>query len=115
MSTISVILLYEFHFMSNSPLFHFQGAKRQLGGAGREYSALEWDIMGYFALNGGLHDAAVAAWSVKGHYDYIRPICAIRYMCERGQRSDPVRHALFTCGMVQLLIFRTFRATTLMA
>ena len=35
-----------------------------------------------------MHDAAIAAWSIKGWYDYIRPISAIRYMAERGQSSD---------------------------
>ena len=28
--------------------------------------ALEWDVKSYFALGGGMHDAAIAAWSVKG-------------------------------------------------
>ena len=37
-----------------------------------------------------MHDAAISAWSVKGWYDYIRPISAIRYMAdEQGQSSDP--------------------------
>lgn len=50
---------------------------------------LEWDVKIYFALGGALHDAAVAAWSVKGWYDYVRPISAIRYMASLGQSSDP--------------------------
>ena len=36
-----------------------------------------------------MHDVAIAAWGVKGVYDYIRPISAIRYMADRGQSSDP--------------------------
>ena len=50
---------------------------------------LEWDVKTYFALGGAMHDAAIAAWGVKGWYDYIRPVSALRFMAERGQSSDP--------------------------
>lgn len=40
------------------------------------------------ALNGAMHDAAIACWGVKGYYDTARPITAIRYMSERGQQSN---------------------------
>jgi len=63
--------------------------EKRLGGEGRELSDLEWDIVSYFTLGGAMHDAAVAAWSVKGYYDYIRPVSAIRYMADKGQSSDP--------------------------
>ena len=43
----------------------------------------------YLALNGAVHDAAVAAWGAKGHYDYVRPISMIRCMGGLGQSSDP--------------------------
>ncbi len=36
-----------------------------------------------------MHDVAVSAWGVKGWYDYVRPISAIRYMCDQGQSTDP--------------------------
>jgi hypothetical protein len=52
-------------------------------------SDLEWDIKGYFALGGGIHDAAIACWSAKGYYDYTRPIMAIRWMGSKGQSTDP--------------------------
>lgn len=58
-------------------------------GTGPEMTDLEWDIKAYFALSGAMHDAAISAWSIKGYYDYIRPISAIRYMIDRGQSSDP--------------------------
>ena len=45
----------------------------------------------YFALNGAVHDAAVAAWGVKGYYDSVRPISMIRYMGGQGQSSDRTR------------------------
>ncbi|MEM6964281.1 MAG: FG-GAP-like repeat-containing protein [Bacteroidota bacterium] len=62
---------------------------KKLGGKGRTLPSLEWDVKSYFILGGTMHDAAIAAWSVKGCYDYIRPISAIRYMADRGQSSDP--------------------------
>ena len=43
----------------------------------------------YLALNGAVHDAAIAAWGVKGDYDSVRPISMIRYMGGLGQSSDP--------------------------
>ena len=43
----------------------------------------------YLALNGAVHDAAIAAWGLKGHYDSARPISMIRYMGGQGQSSDP--------------------------
>ena len=51
-------------------------------------SDLEWDIKGYIVLAGAMHDAAVTAWGIKGYYDYVRPISAIRYMASKGQSSD---------------------------
>lgn len=60
----------------------------RLEGEGDPLSETEWNIKIYFALNGAMHDAAVAAWGVKGWYDYIRPISAIRAMADLGQSSD---------------------------
>ncbi len=48
---------------------------------------LEWDVKLYLALGGAVHDAAIAAWGIKGWYDYVRPISAIRYMAGWGQRD----------------------------
>jgi hypothetical protein len=50
---------------------------------------LRWDVRMYFALNGALHDAAIAAWGLKRKYQSVRPISMIRYMAEHGQSSDP--------------------------
>ena len=61
---------------------------KKFQGKGDILSDLEWDIKAYFVLGGALHDAAIAAWSIKGWYDYIRPISAFRYMAEKGQSSD---------------------------
>jgi hypothetical protein len=63
--------------------------ERRIGGEGDEVDRLEWDVKLYFALNGAVHDAAVAAWGLKGHYDSSRPISMIRYLGAHGQSSDP--------------------------
>jgi len=63
--------------------------ERKFEGQGAEMDELEYDVKAYFLLGGTMHDAAVSAWSVKGYYDYIRPISAIRGMAELGQSSDP--------------------------
>ncbi len=58
-------------------------------GTGETLSALEWDIKAYFAMGGAMHDSAIAAWGIKGWYDYVRPVSAIRAMSDLGQSSDP--------------------------
>lgn len=61
----------------------------RLGGVGDPLDRLEWDVKLYLALNGANHDAAIAAWGAKGHYDYARPISMIWYLGSLGQSSDP--------------------------
>ena len=50
---------------------------------------LAWDVKLYFALNGSVHDAAIAAWGAKRAYQCVRPISMIRYLAGKGQSSDP--------------------------
>lgn len=57
----------------------------RIGGSGPTVDRLQWDVKLYFALNGGVHDAAIAAWGAKGFYDSVRPISMIRYLGETGQ------------------------------
>ncbi len=64
-----------FNRVMDHPLF-----ARRLWGEGQELPALEYDVKAYLTLGGALHDAAVTAWSIKGKYDYVRPITAIRYL-----------------------------------
>lgn len=71
------------NYVNDHPMF-----ERRFQGLGDILDPLEWDVKAYFILGGGMHDAAVSAWSVKGWYDYIRPISAIRSMAERGQSTD---------------------------
>lgn len=68
-------------------------------GEGEILSDLEWDVRGYFAVCSGLYDAAIACWSAKGYYDYTRPIMAIRYMCSKGQSTDPNLPSYHPAGM----------------
>jgi hypothetical protein len=63
--------------------------ERRIGGEGEEVDRLEWDVKLYFALNGAVHDAGIAAWGLKGYYDSARPISMIRYLGAHGQSSDP--------------------------
>ncbi len=67
-----------FNYVSDNPLL-----SKQIGGAGPVVNDLEWDVKGYLALGGAMHDAAITAWSHKGWYDYPRPISALRYMGDR--------------------------------
>ncbi len=62
--------------------------EKKWNGQGAELDALQWDVKTYFALGGAMHDCAIAAWSIKGWYDYTRPISAIRYMGDHGQSSN---------------------------
>jgi hypothetical protein len=70
--------------VSDSP-----GFELRIGGTGPTLDRLEWDVKLYLALNGAVHDAAIAAWGAKGHYDTARPISMVRYMGSLGQSSDP--------------------------
>ena len=72
---------------------------RQVGGTGPVVDRLEWDVKLYFALNGALHDAACAAWSVKRYYNAWRPISAIRYCGGLGQSSDAGAPSYHTNGL----------------
>ena len=57
------------NYVSDHPLF-----QKRYQGQGSVLDPLEWDVKTYFILGGGMHDAAIASWSIKGWYDYIRPI-----------------------------------------
>src|SRR5690606_19724376 len=72
------------NYVNDNPLL-----VKKMNGVGETLNALEWDVKSYFILGGTMHDAAISCWSVKGWYDYIRPISAIRYMAEQGQSTDP--------------------------
>jgi hypothetical protein len=75
--------------LSNYVTDHPDLGPLKLGGTGRELDLLEWEVKLYLALNGAVHDAAIAAWGTKHYYDSSRPITLIRYMGGLGQSSDP--------------------------
>ncbi|MFK8101181.1 MAG: MopE-related protein [Saprospiraceae bacterium] len=62
--------------------------EKRFRGVGPVIDDLEWDVKAYFAMGGAVHDAAISAWGVKGWYDYLRPISAVRSMADRGQSTD---------------------------
>jgi hypothetical protein len=51
-------------------------------------NSFEYDIKAYFILGAAMHDVAITSWALKGWYDYVRPISAIRYMNVKGQSSN---------------------------
>ncbi len=72
------------NYVSDHPEF-----VKRIHGEGPIVGDLEFDVKAYLSMGGTMHDAAVSAWGVKGWYDYIRPISALRGMADRGQCSDP--------------------------
>jgi len=72
------------NYISDHPL-----TVKKFKGSGRVLSNLEWDVKSYFILGGTMHDVAISSWGIKGYYDYVRPVSAIRYMGDRGQSSNP--------------------------
>lgn len=73
--------------------------EKRFSGQGPILDDLEWDVKTYLVLGGAMHDAAITAWGCKGWYDYIRPISAIRYMCDLGQCSDSGRDNFHVDGI----------------
>ncbi|MCP9236389.1 DUF6851 domain-containing protein [Lewinella sp. JB7] len=85
-----------FNTVMDHPLF-----RRNLWGEGDELDPLEYDVKAYLTLGGAMHDAAITAWSIKGKYDYIRPISAVRYLAARGQATVPA-HRFYDPGGIRL-------------
>ncbi|MBK8872639.1 MAG: VCBS repeat-containing protein [Bacteroidetes bacterium] len=83
-----------FNYVSDHPL-----QTKQYKGTGTPLNDLEWDVKGYLALGGAMHDVAITAWGMKGWYDYIRPISAIRAMAEFGQSSDSTALSFHPAGL----------------
>jgi hypothetical protein len=73
-----------FNYVSDHPQ-----TTKQIGGVGPVVTDLEWDVKGYLSLGGAMHDSAIAAWGIKGWYDYIRPVSALRYMADRYYMIGP--------------------------
>lgn len=71
------------NYVNDHPQF-----EKRWRGQGPILPDLEWDVKSYFTMGGTVHDAAVAAWALKGYHDYLRPISALRWMASLGQSSD---------------------------
>ncbi|MBL8918769.1 MAG: vanadium-dependent haloperoxidase [Myxococcaceae bacterium] len=74
-------------------------ASRKWKGQGAELDALEWDVRVYLALNGAVHDAAIAAWETKRAFTCSRPITIIRSAAAKGQSSSPSLPAYHRDGL----------------
>lgn len=53
-----------FNYVSDHPL-----QTKKYKGTGTPLNDLEWDVKGYLALGGAMHDVAITAWGMKGWYD----------------------------------------------
>lgn len=51
----------------------------------RDNHGLGADAKLFFALTNAIFDASIASWGQKSHYDYVRPITAVRYLF-RGEQ-----------------------------
>ena len=71
----------------------------RIAATGPTIDRLQWDVKLYLALNGAVHDAAIAAWGLKGYYDSVRPISMIRYLGGLGQSSDPAAPSYHRDGL----------------
>ena len=67
---------------------------KQIGGVGPVVNDLEWDVKSYIALGGAMHDCAISAWGVKGWYDYLRPISALRYLADQRAANPASANAI---------------------
>jgi hypothetical protein len=82
------------NYVDDQPL-----VQKRFRGRGPVLEDLEWDVKSYLALGGAVHDAAITAWGIKGWYDYVRPISAVRWMADHGQCSDSTLPAFSRAGV----------------
>lgn len=51
----------------------------------RDRHTLDQDVQMFFIMTNAVFDAGIACWDAKIHYDYVRPITAIRFL-KKGRR-----------------------------
>ncbi len=73
--------------------------EKRYEGQGPILNETEWYVKSYLTMGGAMHDAAVTAWGIKGWYDYLRPISAIRAMADLGQSSNPLGASYHPAGL----------------
>jgi hypothetical protein len=71
-------------------------------GGGERLERQQYEIFAYLALNAAMFDSSIAAWSIKRHYDSVRPVTAIRFLATLGQSSDPARAGYHPGGIALL-------------
>lgn len=57
-------------------------------GKGKALNRDEYELKVYLTLNGALHDSAVVAWGIKGHFQGNRPLTVIRKFADMAEK-DP--------------------------
>jgi hypothetical protein len=76
----------------------------------RDAQSLDQDVKMFFALGNALLDASISVWECKRHYDFVRPISAVRFLY-----SDKLVRAWGGPGQGTQVIygsaFRTYIAT----
>jgi hypothetical protein len=88
----------QWNTMINKDVFdHPDFQFRYAGGA--RLSRLEYEIRTYLALNAAFFDSSIAAWSIKRHYDSVRPVTAIRFMSTLGQSTDKKQDSYHPGGL----------------
>ncbi len=48
--------------------------------SGRDNHDLDADVKMFFAMTNAVFDASIACWEAKRHWDYVRPVTAIRFL-----------------------------------
>lgn len=71
----------------------------RIAGTGTPVDRLEWDVKLHLVLAAANHDAAVAAWGLKGFHDTARPVALVRQLGALGQSSDPRGTAYHPLGL----------------
>lgn len=69
----------------------------------------EYSLMLYLSLNGALHNAAVVAWGIKGHYQGSRPITVIRRLAAMAEEDEAFAEKLVTMsgGFLKMVEFES--------
>jgi hypothetical protein len=76
----------------------------------RDQHTLDQDVQLYFALGNALLDASISVWEAKIHYDYVRPVTALRYVF-RGQTIEAWAGPHLGTGLIPGENWRPYIAT----
>ncbi len=82
-------------------------------GVGSVLEREEYELKMYLTLNGALHDAAVVAWGIKGHYQGNRPVTVIRKLADMAEKDPSFAKRLVAYSPNLKMV--TYRKTDLLA